>query len=453
MNLNPEDPRLSSYLLGELSPDEAAEVERAVAADPALRVALEELGETQRILGDSLGGEQHQLHGWQREAVHRAARDAEDAGKLIDLPSRRRSLRPVAILAAAAAVIFVIGWAMWKFPIPGDDKLGKGPVAPDWSDPKVEIALLPMPGPEVARGSGEGAVGAPRAELIRAQQEALRDDPQGFLEQIGSTLHSAPLPPAGRLPAPVERKPVDAAETPLQPLPLIAGELSYHWLRSALLDDGRLPPPAAVRVGELVNAFRYRLSDPLEVGGVRFAAESGSCPWDESARLVLITIECVSDDPRQVAAAFEADPGVVRSYRLLGFGGSTGRAVASAARKLTTIPAGHRVNLMLQLWPSGSGEESPGEVSLRVLRGGAEEEHRLPIEAGSRWDECSGDFRHAALVAGSGLWMSGSEVEPRPAPGLLAKLAEAGESAAAGQDERRAEGLQLIIRAAALAAE
>ena len=42
MKLNPDDPRLSSYLLGELAPGEAAEVERALAADPALRVAVDQ---------------------------------------------------------------------------------------------------------------------------------------------------------------------------------------------------------------------------------------------------------------------------------------------------------------------------------------------------------------------------------------------------------------------------
>jgi len=448
MKLNPEDPRLSSYLLGELSPEEAAEVERAVAADAALRVAMEELGETQRILGDSLGGEQHQLHGWQREAVRRAARDAEAAGKVIDLPSRRRSLRPLFVLAAAAVVTFGIGWLMWRLPIRDQDRLGDRPAAPDWADPKVEIALLPLPGPAGEDGPGEGAVaGTGRAELMEAQKAALRDDPLGFLERIGSTLHQAPLPPAQSLPAQVERRPVDPSKTPLQPLPVIAGEVSWHWLRSAVLDDGRLPPPAAVRVGELVNAFRYAPGGRLDCSGVGVAAESGPCPWDEDAQLVLVTIEGADDDPRQVAAAFVADPAVVRSYRLLGFGGGGN----PGEQEFTTIPTNHRVNLMLQVWPSGDGSDSLGRVSVRVNLGESEEDYRLPLAPASGWNGCSGDFRHAALVAGTGLWLSRSEVAPAPAPELLAPLAAA-EQAASGQlDDRRAEGLRVILSAAALA--
>lgn len=448
MKLNPEDPRLSSYLLGELSPDEAAEVERALAADAALRVAMEEIGETQRILGDSLGGEQHQLHGWQREAVRRAARDAEAAGKVIDLPSGRRSLRPLIVVAAAAVVTFGLGWLMWQLPIRGGDKTADRPAVPDWGDPKVEIALLPLPGPAGEEWSGEGAVaGTGRAELVKAQKAALRDDPLGFLERIGSTLHQAPLPPARRLPVQIERRPVDASKTPLQPLPVIAGEVSWHWLRAAVLDEGRLPPPAAVRVGELINAFPYSAANTLDCAGVGLSTESGPCPWDESAQLVLVTIKGATEGPRRVAAEFVADPAVVDSYRLLGFGAGGD----AAGREFTTIPANHRVSLMLQVWPSGEGAASPGRVGLRVALGESDEEFRLPLAPATEWSGCSGDFRHAALIAGCGLWLSGSEVTPVPDPELLARLAAA-EKASSGQlDDRRAAGLRVILSAAAVA--
>ena len=43
MNLHPDDPRLSAWVLGELPADEAAEVAHAVAADPALQAAADQL--------------------------------------------------------------------------------------------------------------------------------------------------------------------------------------------------------------------------------------------------------------------------------------------------------------------------------------------------------------------------------------------------------------------------
>ena len=42
MKLHPEDPRLTAYLLGELPADEATAVEHAIAADPALQLAIKD---------------------------------------------------------------------------------------------------------------------------------------------------------------------------------------------------------------------------------------------------------------------------------------------------------------------------------------------------------------------------------------------------------------------------
>ena len=50
MNIDPDDPRLTAYVLGELAPGEAAELEVAVLADPALRAAVAELRELQESL-------------------------------------------------------------------------------------------------------------------------------------------------------------------------------------------------------------------------------------------------------------------------------------------------------------------------------------------------------------------------------------------------------------------
>ena len=52
MKLEPNDPRLSTWVLGELPADEAEEVARAVNADPALQAAAAEL----RAVGEFLSG-------------------------------------------------------------------------------------------------------------------------------------------------------------------------------------------------------------------------------------------------------------------------------------------------------------------------------------------------------------------------------------------------------------
>ena len=105
MNLHTEDPRLSAYLLGELPADEAAAVERAVAADPALRANLQELAKLQQVLTDTLAPGPHSLLPSQRDAIRRAARGTAPAANALSLGRRQQPWKPwLAPLAAAAAI-------------------------------------------------------------------------------------------------------------------------------------------------------------------------------------------------------------------------------------------------------------------------------------------------------------------------------------------------------------
>jgi len=105
MNLDPEDPRLTDYLMGELSADESATFERAVAADPALQVAVREIEDMQRLLSNSLAPESKTLLPRQRDKILSAARHAEQSGKIKTLASHKRSLKPLMVPLAAAAII------------------------------------------------------------------------------------------------------------------------------------------------------------------------------------------------------------------------------------------------------------------------------------------------------------------------------------------------------------
>src|SRR5690606_36642749 len=74
---------------------------------------------------------------------------------------------------------------------------------------------------------------------------------------------------------------------------------SYSNLRRFLL-DGSLPPPAAVRIEELVNYFDYDYSEPRGKAPFAVASEVGPCPWDPSHRVVSIGIQGKHVDAAQV---------------------------------------------------------------------------------------------------------------------------------------------------------
>jgi Ca-activated chloride channel family protein len=65
------------------------------------------------------------------------------------------------------------------------------------------------------------------------------------------------------------------------------------------LTSGRLPPPDAVRIEEMVNYFRY--DDPQPVGDRPFSVtlEAAECPWHSGRRLVRIGLEGRDIDRRE----------------------------------------------------------------------------------------------------------------------------------------------------------
>lgn len=112
MKMHQEDPRLTSYMLGELPPGEAEAAGHAIAGDPALRIALAEAERTQSQLQELLGGGNEGLLPRQRDHIRKAAREAARKGKIVQLRSHRKArkawLVPLAVAAAIAFGIFIL---------------------------------------------------------------------------------------------------------------------------------------------------------------------------------------------------------------------------------------------------------------------------------------------------------------------------------------------------------
>lgn len=81
------------------------------------------------------------------------------------------------------------------------------------------------------------------------------------------------------------------ADHPLSTFSIDVDTASYANVRRFLLQEGRLPPPDAVRIEELINYFDYDYSGPTD--GVPFAAhvEVAGCPWEAQHRLVRVGLK------------------------------------------------------------------------------------------------------------------------------------------------------------------
>lgn len=142
MNLNPDDPRLTAYALGELEPAECAAIETELAKSPDLHQAVQEIRQTAGDLREQFAAEPcPRLLPEQRQALEAQLQP----DNIIHLP-RWRFVRTAAWAAVAAVVMAALAWQGW-FAAPAKRPPGQlAKVTPPTAAP---TALNPTPKPAV----------------------------------------------------------------------------------------------------------------------------------------------------------------------------------------------------------------------------------------------------------------------------------------------------------------
>lgn len=256
MKIEQDDPRLTAYVLGELSPKEAKQFEHAIAGDPALKLAVNEIERTQADLLKFLGAETDTLLPRQRSAIMRAAREASGQENIISLKPQRKPFSiwtwPLAAAAVVTATMFIV--TMIPAPNNGDSD---GNVA-NGSD----------------KGLGEDFVAVENSGQSR--------------KNIG--------------------------------LPLVAGNKSLTQITRSIRDTGNLPNKQDVRIEEILNSFPLDAKGSVALWkGNSLGAEVVECPWSPSGSLVFVKIRGAKDKSSKLSIEFQSNENTVISSRLLGF--------------------------------------------------------------------------------------------------------------------------------------
>ncbi|MBN2686070.1 MAG: VWA domain-containing protein [Pontiellaceae bacterium] len=77
---------------------------------------------------------------------------------------------------------------------------------------------------------------------------------------------------------------------PLSTLSIDVDTASYANVRR-FINEGRLPPPDAVRIEEMINYFSYDYPEPVGVDPFSINMELSKCPWNKDHRLALIGLQ------------------------------------------------------------------------------------------------------------------------------------------------------------------
>jgi hypothetical protein len=256
MKIEQDDPRLTAYVLGELSPKEAKQFDHAIAADPALKLAVKEIERSQTDLLKFLGAESDTLLPRHRSAIMRAAREASGDGNMISLNPSRKVIRvwtwPLAAAAVVAATMFIV--TMIPAPKNGD------------TDRRV--------------GSGSDETGSEEFVAVENRGQSRKN--------IG--------------------------------LPIVAGKKSLTLITKSIRDAGNLPSRQDVRIEEMLNAFPLDAKGSVALHhGSSLGAEVVQCPWSPSGSLVFVKIRGARDRSIKLSVEFKGNENSVISSRLLGY--------------------------------------------------------------------------------------------------------------------------------------
>lgn len=81
------------------------------------------------------------------------------------------------------------------------------------------------------------------------------------------------------------------ADEPLSTFSIDVDTASYSKVRMYLNDGGRMPPPDAVRIEELINYFDYAYAPPKDERPFAVHVEAADCPWKPEHQLLRIGIK------------------------------------------------------------------------------------------------------------------------------------------------------------------
>ncbi|MGJ8726297.1 MAG: VWA domain-containing protein [Roseibacillus sp.] len=460
--LQPDDPRLTAYVLGELPPKEAKLIADREKSDQGV---ADEMAKTQalgKLLCEAYEREGLSLHPVQRAVIRRVGQSQE---ALAMRSARRRGdwRRGAGIALAAAASITVVLFILAKTPVENSTQAVVEPeqlqmevvLSPaaltNWGDKRVELADK--------NAEGETSVTIEKQQVSDARAEFAQrvlNDPQRFFASAEHTARRQILPEAESFVPLQENGYLLTSDRPSTTVPVMAGRTSFAWVERFLRERGQLPPRDAVRLEELVNYPDYQESAEAQVGGVALTSELVPCPWNEDSLLLglLLQRQPGSEETEKVAVQLEIDEERVAEYRLLGFAQPDGEVVAGADAS-HPLAAGNSTYVFYEIRPGDVPfDDVPlGRVAMKVTgQVGAPIYRNLEVPAiPNRWLDSSNSFRTAATVAAYALCLRDSPYKGNLSFEWVESLARQTLLEHPKADTATKEVLELIIQTRSLA--
>ncbi|MEY4299033.1 MAG: hypothetical protein RIR25_269 [Verrucomicrobiota bacterium] len=323
------DPRITSYALGELEGPAREQFERALAESEELQRHVSETTHFSKILGD-LPMPTEQLEDEQRTALLTSCAKNQKAKhrnkKIFFL-----TITPVLAAAACLVLAFLVGG-------PGM-RLGSGPWAngayypgSPKSERYIETQMAAAQNPEISATQAQhlmarGAEEQLQQSVVLAEADIQSLNVSSYVTNIAANCEVSAMPMAGvlqSLPRRIDMRRramtmeqaqsynlsrpsqqefnteayaavnendfLSSAETPLSTFSIDVDTASYANVRRFLQEE-RLPPGGAIRTEELINYFTYNYPQPIGEQPFSVNLEVSRAPWDTKRELVRIGLK------------------------------------------------------------------------------------------------------------------------------------------------------------------
>ena len=467
--INHEDPRWTDFALGELPEHEMASLRRIAANDAAVQAALSETDELAALMREGFRSEVLELGESRREAIRKAGRIPAPESVVSMQPRRRDWLRPAAVAAAAAGLVGCFLWVMQQIPVGEEDSIAASISSGSNDREAVRRQILLGNAPRATR-STVGGLGArhgmldeelpvilpevPR-EFIEEEYLALKalwdENPKGFAEEVRAATENAQLSLLSHI-APMADNPFISTEAkPQSVVPMVSGTASYHVVERFIRGEMTLPPRGSVRIEELINHLSYSDEGGANADGIKLSVEIASCPWDEELALMGVLLQNESDEvvATEADVILTMDPGLVRSYRLIGYAGREDPEIGvNHGPSAAGLSSGRSNYVLYQIRPHGEASRNIERIMARVsLRTGlGAEELVVPVAyPPKQWTLASSNLKAAVALSSWGMVLRQSPFGGPLTHFDVSRMAREALEGADASELKRREALQLIL--------
>lgn len=301
--MNKNDPRLTGFVLGEISAEDAKMVKNAIHTDKQIAAEVATIEATVNQINDTFGNTQPKLTVEQRKKIFSSAESAEE--NIVKFSTKAPRKTGILLTITSIAALFIAIFSL------SSDRGATSPIADfEGFTPELLSSRLTLPSKNNKAANNHIPANSLHSKELK---KAISISPALFRNITKSITN--PLP-ANTSTTSLNNKNESLYKS--SDLPLTSGLSSWSIIKESSKTGTRLNP-ASIREEELANiggllpVFSYRFK------GIDTALEFTQCPWDSNATLVVISLKNNTLSPINNVSANLAISEFSSSLKILGY--------------------------------------------------------------------------------------------------------------------------------------